>query len=373
MAIKRISELDLFTNEDLRHFLSTKVNITSTKDLPDTAIASMTMYDPAKLSIGLWFEVSTPLEGLTCINDNTWDVIPVNEKPSYFLSKKINANDISKLFEWKFKQFIDQVLCGPINYYGSQNFGEANSQLNDGTDTVWYDNREYIGTPDNPNRLCVMIPSDFTNHATFHNLVDFHNIVNFHGKDGNNDGNITFNTTNNSITWNGKSINVKGPWARFGKDVVIDGTAYITNLEGRNAHITNLKVDAPIDGTCMRAMWADLAENYESDNPYPPGTLVKFGGEKEITIATDTANAVVTTRPGFSLNESMTKDCLGIALVGRVPVRVVGKVQKFNKIGISDIPGVGTVIKESKPIGIALESSDIEEEKLIECVVQLTL
>jgi hypothetical protein len=46
-----------------------------------------------------------------------------------------------------------------------------------------------------------------------------------------------------------------------------------------------------------------------------------------------------------------------IALVGRVPVRVIGKVNKFDYIGLSDIPGVGKVIGTEytqNAIGIAL-------------------
>jgi hypothetical protein len=35
------------------------------------------------------------------------------------------------------------------------------------------------------------------------------------------------------------------------------------------------------------AQYADLAEIYESDQPYEVGTVVIFGGEKEITISSN--------------------------------------------------------------------------------------
>ena len=54
----------------------------------------------------------------------------------------------------------------------------------------------------------------------------------------------------------------------------------------------------------MRARWSgDLAEMYESDFAYEPGTLVMFGGEKEITCSDGRiCNAIVTENPGVILN-----------------------------------------------------------------------
>lgn len=136
-----------------------------------------------------------------------------------------------------------------------------------------------------------------------------------------------------------------------------------------------------INGTCMKALWADLAETYRSDADYPPGTLVEFGGKEEITVAKFQANAVVTSRPGFVLNsemESSDDSCrvLGIALTGRTPVRVVGPVKKFDRLCISDIQGVACK-KDNMPlrntIGIALESNDDPGEKLVMSTVQLNL
>ena len=128
-----------------------------------------------------------------------------------------------------------------------------------------------------------------------------------------------------------------------------------------------------INGTALRANWADLAEKYISDHPYSSGTLVMFGGEKEITIATDHADAVVSTAPGILINGD--GDGVAIALAGRVPVRIRGVVNKMDKIVVDPTtPGVGKVDNQSTDyIARALESSDNKCEKLILCVTRFTI
>lgn len=133
-----------------------------------------------------------------------------------------------------------------------------------------------------------------------------------------------------------------------------------------------------IQGTCQRALWADLAECYEFDADYEPGTLVKFGGQKEITIADTEVNAVVTSKPGFLMHSPtvIDKDFHAIALVGRVPVKVVGPIKKFSKIVLSNLPGIAEAQKIStignRVLGIALEDKFADEVKLVNCAVQLT-
>ena len=133
-----------------------------------------------------------------------------------------------------------------------------------------------------------------------------------------------------------------------------------------------------INGISMGSYWGDLAEYYESDNEYPKGTLVKFGGEKEITIADDTVNAVITSNPGFILNMGMNKKTRqAIALVGRVPVRVIGKCNKFDYLTLSDVPGIARALEQNEfPMNViarALENKDEIKEDLVLCVVKLDL
>lgn len=133
-----------------------------------------------------------------------------------------------------------------------------------------------------------------------------------------------------------------------------------------------------INGTAYRALSADIAEYYGADRDLKLGTLVMFGGENEITTAIDNVCGVVSTNPAYVLNDN--KEMLHptlLALTGRVPVRVVGPVHKFDLITLSDVAGVGMVDKTGKPcynvIGRALEDNLEEGEKLVECVVKLSL
>lgn len=135
----------------------------------------------------------------------------------------------------------------------------------------------------------------------------------------------------------------------------------------------------PINAVALSARWADLAEYYVADKPYKPGTLVKFGGKHELTIADSEANAVVTTEPGFILNsgiEQASEDSwpIAVALVGRTPVKVIGKVNKFQNLMLSEIPGIACISDGSKPtIGKVLEDKLDDEVSLVECVVNLRL
>jgi len=78
------------------------------------------------------------------------------------------------------------------------------------------------------------------------------------------------------------------------------------------------------------AQYADLAEIYESDYPYQPGTVVIFGGPKEIMVsnfAYDTRVAgVVSTNPAYLMNDK--SEGVAVALVGKVPCKVEGMIQK---------------------------------------------
>lgn len=122
--------------------------------------------------------------------------------------------------------------------------------------------------------------------------------------------------------------------------------------------------DKEINGTAMRSRWADLAEYREGDRQYEPGTLVMFGGEKEITLSRNgVANAVVTTKPGLVLNgDEPAKNChmVGIVLTGTAPVKISRPVRKFDKL-VADAkkPGYARPRKWwefwKKPIAIALE------------------
>lgn len=125
------------------------------------------------------------------------------------------------------------------------------------------------------------------------------------------------------------------------------------------------------------AQYADLAEKYLSDVIYAAGTVVVFGGDKEITVSStshDTRVAgVISQNPAYIMNSDLDQGQL-VALVGRVPCQVTGKVSKGDLLVQSDQPGVAIVLNGNmyKPgcvIGKALENKDSNELGIIEIAV----
>ena len=133
------------------------------------------------------------------------------------------------------------------------------------------------------------------------------------------------------------------------------------------------------NGTATSAQYADLAERYESDKPLEPGTVVMFGGEKEVTACgTDGCHSVagvVSTNPAHLMNAEAGSEAThpAIALAGRVPVKVVGPVNKGDLLVSSDVEGHAKADNEAKAgriLGKAMESAG-EGEHVIEGLINL--
>ena len=127
-------------------------------------------------------------------------------------------------------------------------------------------------------------------------------------------------------------------------------------------------------GVATSAQYADLAEIYESDSEYEPGTVVVFGGEKEITQSVsymDTRLAgVISTNPAYLMNSKA--EGIAVALQGRVPCKVVGTIVKGDMLVSSSTPGVAVASGSPRigsVIGKALENYDSENIGIIEVVV----
>jgi hypothetical protein len=115
-------------------------------------------------------------------------------------------------------------------------------------------------------------------------------------------------------------------------------------------------------GTATSARYADLAEKYLADQNYPVGTVMSVGGEAEITASTNaTAHSivgVVSGKPAYLMNNELEGGTI-VALKGRVPVRVVGNVNKGDRLTVSDISGCAKADNDAKwTFAIALHSSD---------------
>jgi hypothetical protein len=123
------------------------------------------------------------------------------------------------------------------------------------------------------------------------------------------------------------------------------------------------------------AQYADLAEKYQADAEYAPGTVVVFGGDKEVTVTSVDADravaGVVSTNPSYIMNAGLEAEHVAtVALTGRVPCRVTGTVRKGDLMVSA---GYGLARAEADPrvgtvIGKALENFE-GQEGVIEVVV----
>lgn len=123
-------------------------------------------------------------------------------------------------------------------------------------------------------------------------------------------------------------------------------------------------------GTATQAQYADLAENYTTDQEYPVGTAMCVGGEAETTAAGADCMAVgvISEAPAYLMNKDLDGQAIG--LKGRVPVRVKGPVAKGQLVYAWE-DGVCSTIATAGLIGIALESNNNDDEKLVECVLKV--
>ena len=131
------------------------------------------------------------------------------------------------------------------------------------------------------------------------------------------------------------------------------------------------------DGTATKARYADLAENYSADAEHEPGTVIVLGGAKEITTTATKGDSrvigVVSNKPAYLMNSELQGEFVTpVALTGRVPCKVIGKVQPGDILVSSAIAGYAIV--DNNPtvgtvIGKALQAKDSTDKGTIEIVV----
>ena len=123
------------------------------------------------------------------------------------------------------------------------------------------------------------------------------------------------------------------------------------------------------------AQYADLAEKYEADAEYAPGTVVAFGGAKEVTLADEAGSTrvagVVSTNPSYIMNATLEAEHVAlVALQGRVPCKVIGPVRKGDMMVAAGngAARVDNAARAGTIIGKALENFD-GAEGTIEVVI----
>ena len=127
-----------------------------------------------------------------------------------------------------------------------------------------------------------------------------------------------------------------------------DVTYYLGNASNRWETIFANTITA----NATTALYADLAEKYIPDQYYDPGTVVVFGGEQEITVTDqqgDTRVAgAISTQPAYVMNDG-EENGVPVALRGKIPVKIVGSVNKGDLLITSNVAGYATAAKFYKP------------------------
>ena len=193
--------------------------------------------------------------------------------------------------------------------------------------------------------------------------------------------NFTFDGSNVTVTGNitgsyilGNGSQLTGLPATYGNSNVVTLLAtFGSNSISTTGDITAGNINSP---------HADLAEMYVADADYPPGIVVEFGGDYEITIArishSTSVAGITSTNPSYLMNSAQAgKYVIPVALTGRVPCQVIGTIAKGDRLVSSNYMGVAERLDSDKYepgciVGKALENYDSEEIGLIEVAVGRT-
>jgi hypothetical protein len=207
--------------------------------------------------------------------------------------------------------------------------------------------------------------------------------------------NIRFDINQNGVTAQALLLTASTNSATFGNNVTVSGrlsvtgattltgavaVTGITTVSNKILPNANNTIDIGASGTTFAtiyakatsAQYADLAERFEADNVYLPGTVVELGGAKEITRAvqdlSESVFGVISTAAAYLMNAGAGSDA-------RVPVRVTGTVKKGDRL-VSAGAGLAraasrTEITAFNVIGRSLEDKTTQDEGVVEAIVKL--
>lgn len=204
-------------------------------------------------------------------------------------------------------------------------------------------------------------------------------------------GNVILNGPNSFFYANGDPITFTGTYSNSNVQ------AYLPN---NTANILAPRVRTPIlttganttagtitgnwtltAGSRLQATYADLAERFEADETYEPGTVVELGGLKEITAVkyelSEDVFGVVSDTAAYLMNAGAGTDNTHppVAMTGRVQVKVIGKVKKGQRL-VSAGHGMARGAKNYEAtafntIGRALQDKTTEDEGYVEAIVMI--
>jgi hypothetical protein len=187
-------------------------------------------------------------------------------------------------------------------------------------------------------------------------------------------GNINFNIggTSNVMVVSGSGITLTGLTTPA---IAKSGSNAVGNI-GSSSNYFN-----QVFATATTALYADVAERFEADEVMDPGTVVELGGAKEITRSrTDLSEnvfGVISTRPAFTMNGGAGQDDTHppVAMTGRVPVKVVGRVTKGDRL-VSAGNGIARAALAGEPtpfnvIGRSLVDKTTDDLGTVEAIVSI--
>ena len=195
--------------------------------------------------------------------------------------------------------------------------------------------------------------------------------------------------------------NVTNRWSNVFSQTTFTGNVWSANVNTTRANVADIYIGNSvlptagnvvnlgsngmrfntIYGVSLQAQYADLAERFASDSAYPAGTVVALGGVEEITAASDALSedvfGVISTRAAYLMNSSAGSDETHppVAVNGRVPVRVVGKIKKGDRLvaagnGLAK-SGSKSEITPWNVIGRSLENKQDDGVGTVEAIVKL--
>ena len=139
---------------------------------------------------------------------------------------------------------------------------------------------------------------------------------------------------------------------------------------------------ANLEGTATAAQYSDVAERFASDEAMAPGTVVALGGAEEICKVNEEGSDEVfgvvssTDQAAFMMNGGAGNDETHpyVAMTGRVNVKVIGTVNKGDRLISASVPGYAKAATKAEctafnVIGRALENkSDLGQGSILAAV-----
>ena len=131
------------------------------------------------------------------------------------------------------------------------------------------------------------------------------------------------------------------------------------------------------NGEATAAQWGDLAEKYKTKELYESGTVICVSEDDNYDVEQTSEDlctstiGVISAQPGYTMNNQQEEGQY-VALVGLVPVKIIGKIKKGNFI----VPTISGCARAGKPeelaykIGVCNESSDRTDVRLVKCIIK---